>query len=358
MRYIDLVVTKEQADWFSDKVINWYELYGRKTLPWQIEKTPYKVWISEVMLQQTQVVTVIPYFEKFMQRFTDIEVLAAADEDEVLHFWTGLGYYARARNLHKTAKIVSKQYQGIFPDKFDDVIALPGIGRSTAGAILSLSLDQHHSILDGNVKRVLARFFMLEGWYGVKAVENKLWQYTEALTPEIGVTKYNQAMMDLGASLCSRAKFDCEPCPLSEKCQAKLANKVKQYPNSKPKKQVPKRTCYMLLLKFNEHVLLEKRPSQGIWGGLHAFFQFESYQELELFLIQNQIRGELDGLEKFTHIFTHFQLEINPVVMELKSQPDIIGENNLLWYDLGKPPEVGLAAPTKKLIKLTERKVK
>ena len=182
-----LDLSKEQSHWFSKQVVDWYHLHGRKTLPWQLAKTPYKVWVSEVMLQQTQVITVIPYFEKFMDSFPDIIALANADEDLVLHHWTGLGYYARARNLHKTAKLVRDKYHGKFPQTLDEVIALPGIGRSTAGAILSLSLGQHHPILDGNVKRVLARYFMVEGWYGVKKVENQLWYLSEQLTPKNNV---------------------------------------------------------------------------------------------------------------------------------------------------------------------------
>ncbi|GAA77253.1 A/G-specific adenine glycosylase [Pseudoalteromonas sp. BSi20480] len=231
-----LDLNKEQSHWFSKQVVDWYHLHGRKTLPWQLGKTPYKVWVSEVMLQQTQVVTVIPYFEKFMKSFPDIIALANAEEDQVLHHWTGLGYYARARNLHKTAKIVRDKYNGLFPQTLEEVMDLPGIGRSTAGAVLSLSLGQHHPILDGNVKRVLARYFMVEGWYGVKKVENQLWHLSSQLTPKNNVTEFNQAMMDLGASLCSRSRFDCEPCPLNSRCGAFNASKVKEFPHSKPKK--------------------------------------------------------------------------------------------------------------------------
>jgi len=267
-----LDLNKEQSHWFSKQVVDWYHLHGRKTLPWQLGKTPYKVWVSEVMLQQTQVVTVIPYFEKFMKSFPDIIALANAEEDQVLHHWTGLGYYARARNLHKTAKIVRDKYNGLFPQTLEEVMDLPGIGRSTAGAVLSLSLGQHHPILDGNVKRVLARYFMVEGWYGVKKVENQLWHLSSQLTPKNNVTEFNQAMMDLGASLCSRSRFDCEPCPLSSRCGAFNARKVKEFPHSKPKKAVPKKSCHQLIIKCDDKVLMEKRPSSGIWGGIVWFF--------------------------------------------------------------------------------------
>lgn len=345
-------LTSTKSKWFSSQVVDWYALHGRKTLPWQINKTPYKVWVSEIMLQQTQVITVIPYFERFMARFPDVASLANATEDEVLHLWTGLGYYARARNLQKSAKIIHEQYKGHFPTDINEVIALPGIGKSTAGAILSLSLQQHHAILDGNVKRVLARFFMLDGWYGNKAVEQRLWQYSEKLTPKNNVTEFNQAMMDLGSSLCSRSKFDCEPCPLNSKCLSLKNNVVKQYPNPRPKKVVPKRHCHMLILKVKDQLLLEKRPSEGIWGGLHAFLQFDDEGMLQTYLAQQGIKYEAKYLDSFVHIFTHFKLTINPLVIELNAHPDVINDNQIIWYDLKSKSEVGLAAPTKKLIEL------
>tara|TARA_B110000046_G_scaffold104763_1_gene112127 strand:- start:57 stop:1118 length:1062 start_codon:yes stop_codon:yes gene_type:complete len=346
-----LDLDKKQSDWFASQVVDWYHFHGRKTLPWQLGKTPYKVWVSEVMLQQTQVVTVIPYFEKFMASFPDIVALANADEDLVLHHWTGLGYYARARNLHKTAKIVRDKYHGEFPQTLDEVMDLPGIGRSTAGAVLSLSLGQHHPILDGNVKRVLARYFMIEGWYGVKKVENQLWHLSNQLTPKNNVTEFNQAMMDLGASLCSRSRFDCQACPLNSGCGAFNAGKVKEFPHSKPKKAVPKKSCHQLIIKCDEKVLMEKRPSSGIWGGLFGFFEFNEFSELELFLAQQGINSDLDLLEPFTHVFSHFELTINPHVLNVKKIPDVVNDKQLVWYSLDQSVEVGLAAPTKKLVK-------
>lgn len=344
-------LNKQQSDWFSNQVVDWYHLHGRKTLPWQLAKTPYKVWVSEVMLQQTQVVTVIPYFERFMQSFPDIIALANADEDQVLHHWTGLGYYARARNLHKTAKIVRDKYQGQFPTTLEEVIDLPGIGRSTAGAVLSLSLGQHHPILDGNVKRVLARFFMVEGWYGVKKVESQLWHLSEQLTPKNNVTEFNQAMMDLGSSLCSRSRFDCPACPLSSRCGAFKTQQVKTFPHSKPKKTVPKKSCHQLIIKHDEKVLMEKRPNSGIWGGLFGFFEFNELSELEVFIAQQGLTADLVALEPFTHIFSHFELTINPHVLNVVQIPDVINDRQLVWYPLDQSIEVGLAAPTKKLVK-------
>ncbi|MEI5640650.1 MULTISPECIES: A/G-specific adenine glycosylase [unclassified Pseudoalteromonas] len=346
-------VSQQQASWFAEQVVNWYHLHGRKSLPWQLGKTPYKVWISEVMLQQTQVATVVPYFERFMARFPTVIKLADAPEDEVLHHWTGLGYYARARNLHKAAKIIRDQYQGQFPETLEQVMALPGIGRSTAGAILSLALGQHHAILDGNVKRVLARFYMVEGWYGVKKVENTLWSLSDAVTPSGDVREFNQAMMDLGSGVCTRSKPNCESCPLSQQCGALAHDRVAEFPHSKPKKQKPKKQAHHLIVRVGNQVLMEKRPAAGIWGGLFGFFEFSGQSELEAFAAQQDIAiTKRQTLQPFVHIFSHFELTITPVVVDLDKVPDCVHEQPLVWYDLQQPPEVGLAAPTKKLVKV------
>lgn len=349
-------IEKKEREWFSNQVVEWYHLYGRKTLPWQLGKTPYKVWVSEIMLQQTQVITVIPYFERFMVSFPTVQDLAQADEDQVLHHWTGLGYYARARNLHKAAKIIVEKYNGHFPEDIDEVIALPGIGRSTAGAILSLSLGQHHPILDGNVKRVLARFFMVSGWYGEKKVETLLWQLSDQVTPKGNVVEFNQAMMDLGASLCSRTKFDCDPCPLVDKCGAHNAERVKEFPNPKPKKNNPTKSCLMAIVRVNNQVLMEKRPSSGIWGGLFGFFEFANENELENWLLSNGLAGEKTYLDEFKHVFSHFNLMITPVVIDVTKLPLNVAEKEVLAYNLTQPQEVGLATPTKKIIKTLTRK--
>ncbi|ASD65983.1 A/G-specific adenine glycosylase [Pseudoalteromonas piscicida] len=346
-------VSQQQAKWFGEQVVSWYHLHGRKTLPWQLGKTPYKVWISEVMLQQTQVTTVIPYFERFMARFPTVIALADAPEDEVLHHWTGLGYYARARNLHKAAKVIRDSYKGEFPQTLEAVMDLPGIGRSTAGAILSLALGQHHPILDGNVKRVLARFYMVEGWYGVKKVENQLWALSDAVTPSCDVRAFNQAMMDLGSGVCTRSKPNCKACPLVEECAAFNNNRVNEFPNPKPKKAKPKKHAHHLIIKCDDKVLMEKRPSSGIWGGLFGFFEFAEQGELDAFIKQQELKLECTNtLEPFVHIFTHFELTITPVVVDVKSMPDCVHDQQLLWFDIHNPPEVGLAAPTKKLVKV------
>ncbi|GBU12926.1 adenine DNA glycosylase [Enterobacterales bacterium] len=336
---------------FAPLVLDWYQRYGRKTLPWQLEKTPYKVWLSEVMLQQTQVATVIPYFERFMARFPTVGDLAIAPQDEVLHLWTGLGYYARARNLHKAAQTIATEHGGVFPTDFDAVNALPGIGRSTAGAVLSLSLGQHHPILDGNVKRVLSRCYAVDGWPGEKKVENRLWHIAEEVTPAKGVEQFNQAMMDLGAMVCTRSKPKCELCPLKTHCEAYAHNSWAKYPGKKPKKTLPERTAYMLMIQLENGVWLEQRPPVGLWGGLFCFPQFASVEELESGVKKYGVT--LDQLQQqtaFRHTFSHFHLDIVPMWLNLRSIPGCMDEGAGLWYNLAQPQSVGLAAPVERLL--------
>lgn len=339
------------AGQFSAQVLAWYDKYGRKTLPWQLDKTPYKVWLSEVMLQQTQVATVIPYFARFMARFPTVTHLAHAPLDEVLHLWTGLGYYARARNLHRAAIQVATLYNGEFPQNFADVAALPGVGRSTAGAILSLALGQHYPILDGNVKRVLARCYAVEGWPGKKEVEKQLWTLSETVTPTIGVEHFNQAMMDLGAMVCTRTRPKCEICPLNQVCEAYASQSWAQYPGKKPAQQLPQRTSYFLLIQHDSEVLLYQRPPVGLWGGLFCFPQFASEDELRQWLADRQIKSDnLQQLNAFRHTFSHFHLDIVPLWLTVKSFDTCMDENGALWYNLARPPAVGLAAPVERLL--------
>ena len=336
---------------FSAQVLDWYDKYGRKTLPWQIEKTPYKVWLSEVMLQQTQVATVIPYFERFMARFPTITDLANAPLDEVLHLWTGLGYYARARNLHKAAQQVATRHNGKFPETFDEVADLPGVGRSTAGAILSLSLGKHFPILDGNVKRVLARCYAIDGWPGKKEVEKRLWEISEAVTPAKGVERFNQAMMDLGAMVCTRSKPKCELCPVNNLCVAYANHTWAQYPGKKPKQTLPERTGYMLLMQHGDEVFLAQRPPSGLWGGLYCFPQFEDEASLRAWLEQRGIAADtLTQLNAFRHTFSHFHLDIVPMWLPVSSFTSCMDEGTALWYNLAQPPSVGLAAPVERLL--------
>ncbi len=351
----EVLISSSSAKKFNKKVLAWYQQQGRKHLPWQHNKTPYRVWISEIMLQQTQVATVIPYYQKFMASFPEIADLAKADEDTVLHHWTGLGYYARARNLHKSAKIIVDEYQGKFPQQLSQVIALPGIGRSTAGAILSLSLDQHHAILDGNVKRVLARCYTLEGHNGQAAFEKTLWPVAETLTPKQGVAQYNQAMMDLGAMVCTRSKPDCDHCPIISDCLAFLSDQQSVFPQKKPKKTIPSKSTIMIIPRINNDVLMEKRPPTGIWGGLWCFLEVSDRADIKA-LLQDLSLSENSqyDLPAFRHTFSHFHLDIQPIVIDCQQvKTQKINEKPLQqWYDLSTAASVGLAASTKKLLHL------
>lgn len=342
---------------FSDAILNWYEQYGRKTLPWQQNKTPYKVWLSEIMLQQTQVSTVIPYFERFMARFPTVIDLANADQDEVLHLWTGLGYYARARNLHKAAQVIANHHDGVFPTTLDEVMALPGVGRSTAGAVLSLSLSQPHPILDGNVKRTLARCFAVEGWPGKKPVENKLWEIAETLTPTTDTDKYNQAMMDMGAMVCTRSKPKCDLCPVADRCEARVQGRQMDFPGKKPKKTLPVKQTSFLLIQYQDEIWLEQRPPSGLWGGLWCLPEAAEHTlEVDIADKLHNIKPvKTEVLTAFRHTFSHFHLDIVPIKVSVAERPQIIMEANQgLWYNLSQPAKVGLAAPVKKLLTLLE----
>lgn len=336
---------------FAKHVLNWYDQYGRKNLPWQIEKTAYHVWLSEVMLQQTQVVTVIPYFKRFIEQFPTVKELAQAPVDEVLHLWTGLGYYARARNLHKAAQIIVKQFAGIFPNHFEDVVNLPGIGRSTAGAILSLSQKQHYAILDGNVKRVLTRFFAIEGWPGNKTIENQLWQLSEQVTPKQDIDKFNQAMMDIGATICSRSKPKCTLCPLHSDCIAYQTDNWHNFPTKKPKQSLPTKIAYFLILDDNQTIWLEKRPPAGIWGGLYCFPQFDSLEAIDDWLKRFKLTtNTLQQLITVKHTFSHFHLEMIPIYTQLTTNDTCLDESESRWFDLKHPPKIGLATPVYNLL--------
>ncbi|WP_392566678.1 A/G-specific adenine glycosylase [Utexia brackfieldae] len=341
---------------FSDAVLHWYDQFGRKTLPWQIEKSAYHVWLSEVMLQQTQVATVIPYFQRFTEHFPTVSDLANANIDDVLHLWTGLGYYARARNLYQAAQKIAQQYHGEFPTQFAQVIDLPGVGRSTAGAILSLSQNQHFAILDGNVKRVLARYFAVSGWPGIKTVENQLWQLSESVTPAKRVAQFNQAMMDIGAMICTRTKPKCNLCPVAQHCLANQQQRWADYPTKKPKQTIPEKTAYFLILANQSSVWLAQRPTQGIWGGLYCFPQFASLTELDDYLKTAQISlHHRQQLICFRHTFTHFHLDIVPIygVIDTEKPPTLPG--NGCWYDLHHPAKIGLATPVKNLLEVVAK---
>ncbi|RUO72764.1 A/G-specific adenine glycosylase [Idiomarina seosinensis] len=333
---------------FNQRVLGWFDRYGRKHLPWQKDKTPYKVWVSEIMLQQTQVTTVIPYFERFIARFPNVQSLANSAQDEVLSLWTGLGYYARARNLHRAAQEVVAQHQGVFPCSVEQLIRLPGIGRSTAGAITSLGCGNYAPILDGNVKRVLARHFAVDGWPGKAAVSKRLWEISSELTPSERHADYNQAMMDLGAMVCTRTSPDCNNCPLASTCQGLASNSPEQYPGKKPKKTKPVKFAFLQIQMNGNEILLERRPSAGIWGGLWSFPQFETLEQL---VDATQInREQVTELPAFRHTFSHFHLDCFPVLVNSKKH-EAVAEEQCRWFSIENDIDVGLAAVTVKLIK-------
>ncbi len=340
---------------FAEAVLDWYDLHGRKDLPWQQDMSPYRVWVSEIMLQQTQVATVIPYYERFMRAMPDVQALAAAPADEVLHLWTGLGYYSRARNLHKAAKRVVDEYAGEFPRDLPGLIDLPGIGPSTAGAIASLSMGLRAPILDGNVKRVLARFHAVQGWPGEKAVHDRLWAIAESHTPHSRVNHYTQAMMDLGATLCTRSKPSCLLCPLQAGCQARMLGTPTAYPHSRPRKAIPVRQCLMpLVVNPQGDIWLQRRPDSGLWGGLWCPPQMDNLAQLEALIAREGWRAaEPELLEPLRHTFSHFHLDIQPLLLRVE-QGHGVAESGQVWYNLRQPSRLGLAAPVKKLLQRVE----
>ena len=350
---------KENTLDFSRTLLDWFDTHGRKNLPWQHNKTPYRVWISEIMLQQTQVTTVIPYFQKFMERFPQVTDLASAHEDEVLHYWSGLGYYSRARNLHKTAKQIVNKYDGEFPRSVALLIELPGIGRSTAGAIASISMGIRAPIMDGNVKRVLTRYFAIDGWPGQARVANELWDIADQLTPQNRVGDYTQVMMDLGATVCKRSKPTCNTCPLHDNCLAYKTGQVTAFPQSKPKQSKPvKSTAMLMVVNQLGEVLLEKRPPAGIWGGLWGFPELSEQQIIEqAHKKTGLILTDYDCWQPFRHTFSHYHLDITPIMtfVEYTHGGAINDSDSYCWFSLNQPPELGLAAPVKKLLHKIER---
>lgn len=344
---------------FSQRVLRWFDQHGRHDLPWQRDITPYRVWVSEIMLQQTQVATVIPYFERFLQAFPTVNDLAEASEDAVLHHWTGLGYYARARNLHAAAKTVVAEHGGEFPKSLEGLMSLKGIGRSTAGAIAAISMGLPASILDGNVKRVLARHRAIEGWPEQTAVRNTLWAIAEELTPRQRTADYTQAMMDLGATLCVRSKPRCEDCPLLDDCAAYARGLVKEIPGKKPKKTIPvRKTVFLIVEDGAGSVLLEKRPAAGIWGSLYSFPESDDSYTLSASApaaVDSEAPAAEEQLPPLRHTFSHFHLDIMPVRLPAVRLNSSQEPGRWLWYPLDGSVEVGLAAPVDKLLRRLNR---
>lgn len=311
------------------------------------------MWVSEIMLQQTQVKTVIPYYERFMQRFPDVATLAAAPVDEVLHLWSGLGYYARGRNLHKAARLIMSDFGGVFPDEIDMLMSLPGIGRSTAGAVLALGLQQVHPILDGNVKRVLTRYHGVEGWPGDKSVEDRLWDIAALETPGRHIADYTQAIMDLGATVCTRSKPLCERCPLAAHCYARIHGQQSELPTRKKSKQLPVRQTVLAIIENKRgEVLLLRRPPAGIWGGLWSLPECPSDEALPEWL--NRCFGSkvttLTALQPLRHTFSHFHLDIHPYRAKLRANDVAVRDEHTCWYRPDGQTRLGMAAPIAKLL--------
>ncbi|MFZ9049418.1 MAG: A/G-specific adenine glycosylase [Steroidobacteraceae bacterium] len=345
------------ASHLGKRLLDWFDRDGRHDLPWQVDPTPYRVWVSEIMLQQTQVSTVIPFYGRFMARFPSLRSLADGPLDEVLHLWSGLGYYARARNLHRAAQAVVAEHGDSFPEDVAALQALPGIGRSTAGAILALSCGQRHAILDGNVRRVLARCFGVEGWPGERAVESRLWTIAEACTPHQRVGAYTQAIMDLGATVCTRSRPACERCPLREGCVAHASGRQSELPSPRPRRTRRLRHTIMLMLQAPEGaVWLETRPQRGLWGGLHGLPEFDSMEGVKAWLSAAGVAAveAPEQLAILRHAFTHFDLDILPVRLRLEAVPDRVADSEGLWYNTRQPARVGLAAPVTELLRRLE----
>lgn len=345
------------AKQFQKTLLKWFDLHGRKHLPWQENKTPYRVWVSETMLQQTQVSTVIPYFERFMQHFPSIDLLAQAHEDEVLHLWAGLGYYSRARNLHKAAKMVVGEFNGHFPDSNEMLQKLPGIGPSTAGAILSIAYNQPAAILDGNVKRVLTRLHGITSPIDEKNTENKLWDIAVAYTPKQRTADYTQAIMDLGATLCVRGQPQCTTCPFANHCVAHAEGMAALLPKKKAGKEIPTRASTFLIIRHQGRVLLQRRPAPGIWGGLWCLPELSGQPDkksIHAFCRQrlNITASTHQTLAPFRHTFSHYHLNIHPVLIELAKAPlRVMEDDQEIWYNPSQPKAVGLPRPIQHIIR-------
>ncbi|MGE8541497.1 MAG: A/G-specific adenine glycosylase [Acinetobacter sp.] len=334
---------------FSDALLAWFDVHGRHDLPWQVADDPYKVWVSEIMLQQTQVKTVLQYFERFMERFPTVQDLGQAQWDDVAPYWAGLGYYARARNLHKAAGIVTRQ--GHFPENLEQWIELPGIGPSTAGALMSLGLRQYGVIMDGNVKRVLARFFAIENDLSKPQHEREMWALAEQLCPEKRNHDYTQAIMDLGATVCTPKKPLCLYCPMQQQCKAHQQGLETELPFKKPKKAVPIKEAEVMLIRCEDEWLWIQRPSSGLWGGLWCLPIFDQPQELWL---QSQSLGlkPIQQRTQISHSFTHFTWLLDAAVFELPAEQKEHAaiELNAQWLRPEQAVALGIPTAMKKLI--------
>jgi A/G-specific adenine glycosylase len=342
---------------FATRLLAWFDQHGRHDLPWQQPRTPYRVWLAEIMLQQTQVAAVIPYFQRFVARFPDLEALASAPADDVLQHWAGLGYYARARNLQRAAQLIVGEHGGEFPRDIETLMALPGIGRSTAAAVLAQAYGERHAILDGNVKRVLARHGAVAGWPGEPAVARQLWALSESLLPQVRMVDYTQAIMDLGATLCTARNPACGRCPVSGDCQALRQDRVAAFPSARPKRERPLRQARLLLVQnARGELLFERRPPAGIWGGLWCLPIAEPDQDPAGHLLRHYGLSARAGeeLPPLSHGFTHFELQLSPLRLHLQGQAAAVREDHLRWIDVAGAELPGLPAPVARLLRQLE----
>ena len=338
---------------FAERVVAWQRRHGRHDLPWQGTRDPYPVWLSEIMLQQTQVAAVIPYFQRFITRFPDVASLASAGQGDVLALWSGLGYYARARNLHRAARIVVERHGGIFPAQFEAIAALPGIGRSTAAAIAVFVSGARQPILDGNVKRVLARCFGIPGFPGEKKIEKRMWELAAGLLPERDVEAYTQGLMDLGAGICARRRPRCEACPLGDECAARRENRISELPSPRPRKPVPEKSTVMLILQRNGEVLLEKRPEPGIWGGLWSFPEVSDAKEAaRLSRVRfGAVVNTGETLPVIRHGFTHFALTITPALLRVTRMEPRAQSPDQVWLTVEDAIGAAVPAPVRVILR-------
>jgi len=334
------------------RALRWYDRHGRHDLPWQHPRSAYRVWVSEIMLQQTQVATVIPYFLRFVTELPDMATLAAAPRDRVLALWSGLGYYQRARHLHEAAAICMRDHDGELPRALSSLTALPGVGRSTAGAILALAHGQRQPILDGNVRRLLCRHRGVRGWPGNAAVLAELWKIAEASLPDARIDDYTQALMDLGATVCTPTAPRCEQCPLRDDCIAQREGIVAQLPQRRPSKALPTRqTCVLIACDDKRRILLQRRPRVGVWAGLWSLPEAVDTDSAQAWLSRHAQVGESRHLASFTHTFSHYRLQIQPLLWSNVRRRDRIGDNDdLRWQALAEMRELGLPAPIRKLL--------
>jgi A/G-specific adenine glycosylase len=341
---------------FSSAVISWQKAHGRHALPWQNTRDAYRIWLSEIMLQQTQVSAVLGYYARFLDHFPTLHALAAAPSEDVMAQWSGLGYYTRARNLHACAKRVVLEYEGVFPSDPALLAELPGIGRSTAAAISAFSSGTRAAILDGNVKRVFARVFGIDQFPGIKSVEDALWRRAEALLPEQGIESYTQGLMDLGATLCTRSKPDCARCPLQDRCVAHASARTAELPVRKPKKTIPEKQAALLLVFDGGQVLLEQRAQSGIWGGLMSLPEVDGHgarADIDMHAVSGAARAfgeveEVQALLPLVHVFTHYRLHIAPFKVALAARGP--ARDNHVWWNLAEIARAPLPAPVKKLL--------